>query len=56
MPDAFLRSVWGEALPSAGAYGVAVCFPPTDPRRRQKLEQPWSRPSTVALDKLGVTI
>jgi len=31
MPDEFLRAVVGFELPRQGAYGVAMCFLPTDP-------------------------
>ena len=40
LPDAFFRAVVAEELPPAGAYGVAVCFLPSDGEaRRAKLEQ-----------------
>jgi glutamate synthase domain-containing protein 2/glutamate synthase domain-containing protein 1/glutamate synthase domain-containing protein 3 len=39
MPDAFLRAVVDFDLPPLGDYGVAQCFLPTDPARRQKIEQ-----------------
>jgi glutamate synthase domain-containing protein 2/glutamate synthase domain-containing protein 1/glutamate synthase domain-containing protein 3 len=40
LPDEFFRAVIGEALPPAGAYGVAVCFlPREDASRRAELEQ-----------------
>ncbi len=39
MPDRFLRSVVDFELPPASRYGVAMCFLPTDPARREKLEQ-----------------
>ncbi len=39
MPDAFLRAASGLQLPERGAYGVAVCFFPTDPARRAELER-----------------
>ncbi len=40
IPDAFLRAaVAGVELPSAGRYGVGVCYLPTDPDRRVLLEQ-----------------
>src|ERR1700691_3734125 len=32
MPDTFLRQVVDFALPAPGAYGVAMCFLPNDPR------------------------
>jgi glutamate synthase domain-containing protein 2/glutamate synthase domain-containing protein 1/glutamate synthase domain-containing protein 3 len=38
MPDAFLRSQVRD-LPLPGAYGVAVCFLPTNRRRRKELER-----------------
>jgi glutamate synthase domain-containing protein 2/glutamate synthase domain-containing protein 1/glutamate synthase domain-containing protein 3 len=37
LPDAFLRAVSGFELPSAGAYGVAVCFLPHDAARHDEL-------------------
>jgi glutamate synthase domain-containing protein 2/glutamate synthase domain-containing protein 1/glutamate synthase domain-containing protein 3 len=39
IPDAFLRAVAGFELPPPGDYGVAQCFLPTDPARREKIEQ-----------------
>ena len=39
MPDRFLRESVDFALPPAGQYGVAMCFLPTDPSRREKIEQ-----------------
>jgi glutamate synthase domain-containing protein 2/glutamate synthase domain-containing protein 1/glutamate synthase domain-containing protein 3 len=40
LPDEFFRSVISEELPTAGAYGVAVCFLPKDDGvRRAELEQ-----------------
>jgi glutamate synthase domain-containing protein 2/glutamate synthase domain-containing protein 1/glutamate synthase domain-containing protein 3 len=39
MPDAFLRAVAGFELPPPGDYGVAQCFLPNDPARREKIEQ-----------------
>ena len=38
IPDAFFRAVVGDALPAAGRYGVAMCFLPPEPGRRQELE------------------
>ncbi|HEV2592576.1 MAG TPA: glutamate synthase large subunit [Gaiellaceae bacterium] len=38
MPDAFLRAQVRD-LPLPGCYGVAVCFLPTDRRRRKALER-----------------
>ncbi len=38
IPDRFFRAVCDFPLPDAGRYGVAVCFLPTDDRRRQTLE------------------
>ena len=38
IPDAFFRAVVGDALPARGSYGVAVCFLPHEPGRRQELE------------------
>src|SRR4029079_6900466 len=39
MPDELMRAVRGSALPAAGAYGVCVCFLPTDAKRRAELEE-----------------
>jgi glutamate synthase (NADPH/NADH) large chain/glutamate synthase (ferredoxin) len=39
MPDRFLRESVDFALPPVGQYGVAMCFLPTDPSRREKIEQ-----------------
>src|SRR3954453_19582808 len=39
MPDAFLRAVAEFDLPPLGDYGVAQCFLPYDPARREKIEQ-----------------
>jgi len=38
MPDKFFRATVDFELPPLGQYGVAVCFLPTDPERRGKLE------------------
>jgi len=38
MPDAFFRAIVDFELPPLGRYGVAVCFLPTDDKRRGKLE------------------
>ncbi|HEX8158281.1 MAG TPA: glutamate synthase large subunit [Solirubrobacteraceae bacterium] len=38
MPHAFFRANVDFELPDPGRYGVAVCFLPTDPKRRTKLE------------------
>jgi len=38
VPDAFLRGVFGAALPKAGAYGVGMCFLPQDDARRAEVE------------------
>ncbi|HEY3238225.1 MAG TPA: glutamate synthase large subunit, partial [Acidimicrobiia bacterium] len=38
IPDRFFRAVCDFPLPDPGHYGVAVCFLPTDDRRRQTLE------------------
>jgi glutamate synthase (NADPH/NADH) large chain/glutamate synthase (ferredoxin) len=38
MPHAFFRASVDFELPDPGRYGVAVCFLPTDPARRSKLE------------------
>jgi len=48
IPDAFFRAVVGDALPAAGAYGVAMCFLPGDAARRQELE---SRLATIVDDE-----
>ncbi|HWE80438.1 MAG TPA: glutamate synthase central domain-containing protein, partial [Gaiellaceae bacterium] len=40
LPDEFFRAVIAEELPPAGAFGVAVCFLPSDDApRRAELEQ-----------------
>ncbi len=39
MPDELMRAVVGSELPTAGAYGVCVCFLPTDAKRRVELEE-----------------
>src|SRR3954449_2916717 len=39
MPDAFLRASVDFDLPPLGDYGVAQCFLPNDPARREKIEQ-----------------
>src|SRR3954452_23030689 len=39
MPGAFLRAAVDFDLPPLGDYGVAQCFLPTDPARREKIEQ-----------------
>ena len=38
MPDAFLREEVDFDLPPAGTYGVAMCFLPTNPAVRTKIE------------------
>ena len=38
MPDELLRAVAGFELPAPGAYGVLMCFLPTDPGARVRLE------------------
>jgi glutamate synthase domain-containing protein 2/glutamate synthase domain-containing protein 1/glutamate synthase domain-containing protein 3 len=38
MPDELLRAVVGFELPPLGSYGVLVCFLPTDPDARSRLE------------------
>ena len=38
MPDELLRAVVDFELPPAGAYGVLMCFLPTDPTARANLE------------------
>src|SRR5271167_2172250 len=39
MPDELLRAEVGFELPPAGAYGVLMCFLPTDPDARGRLEE-----------------
>src|ERR1700691_4504193 len=39
MPDELLRAVVDFELPAAGAYGVLMCFLPTDPAVRARLEE-----------------
>ena len=39
IPDAFFRAEAGFLLPPKGEYGVAVCFLPQDPARREAIEQ-----------------
>jgi glutamate synthase domain-containing protein 2/glutamate synthase domain-containing protein 1/glutamate synthase domain-containing protein 3 len=39
MPDRFMRAVVGDHLPSAGQYGVGVCFFSQDDARRIELER-----------------
>jgi len=38
MPDELLRAAVGFQLPQRGAYGVLMCFLPTDPAARGRLE------------------
>ncbi|HUB35552.1 MAG TPA: glutamate synthase large subunit [Solirubrobacteraceae bacterium] len=38
MPDELLRAAVDFELPPAGAYGVLMCFLPTDPQARSRLE------------------
>ncbi len=38
MPDELLRALAGFELPAAGAYGVLMCFLPTDPAARERVE------------------
>ena len=38
MPDELLRSAVDFELPPLGSYGVLMCFLPTDPAARQRLE------------------
>jgi len=38
-PDRFFRGVVDFELPPPGQYGVAMCFLPRDPARREKIEQ-----------------
>ncbi len=38
MPDELLRALAGFELPRTGAYGVLMCFLPTDPQVRARLE------------------
>ena len=46
MPDELLRAVAGIDLPAAGAYGVLMCFLPTDAQARARAESLLER--TVA--------
>jgi glutamate synthase (NADPH/NADH) large chain/glutamate synthase (ferredoxin) len=39
MPDELLRAVAGFELPAHGAYGVLMCFLPTDPAARARVER-----------------
>src|SRR4051812_23412880 len=39
MPDAFLREQVGFELPELGRYAVAMCFLPTNPSVRGKIEE-----------------
>ena len=39
MPDELLRAVAGFELPPPGRYGVMMCFLPTDPAARARLEE-----------------
>ena len=39
MPDELLRAVVDFELPPLGAYGVLMCFLPTDPAARARLEE-----------------
>jgi len=39
MPDELMRSVVDFELPTAGQYGVLMCFLPTDDAARGRLEQ-----------------
>ena len=38
MPDELMRGLIGQDLPPPGAYGVCVCFLPSDEDRRAELE------------------
>jgi glutamate synthase domain-containing protein 2/glutamate synthase domain-containing protein 1/glutamate synthase domain-containing protein 3 len=38
MPDELLRALAGFELPSAGSYGVLMCFLPTDRAARERIE------------------
>jgi glutamate synthase domain-containing protein 2/glutamate synthase domain-containing protein 1/glutamate synthase domain-containing protein 3 len=38
MPDELLRAVAGLELPAPGRYGVMMCFLPTDPQARARIE------------------
>ncbi len=38
MPDELLRAVAGFELPTAGAYGVMMCFLPTEDAARERIE------------------
>ena len=48
VPDAFFRSIFGDRLPPAGAYGVGTCFLPQAGEARRALEQLVER--TVAAE------
>jgi glutamate synthase domain-containing protein 2/glutamate synthase domain-containing protein 1/glutamate synthase domain-containing protein 3 len=39
LPDPFFRGILGAGLPPTGAYGVGMCFLPTDPERRAGFEE-----------------
>jgi glutamate synthase (NADPH/NADH) large chain/glutamate synthase (ferredoxin) len=39
MPDELLRAAAGFELPQPGSYGVMMCFLPTDPAARARLEE-----------------
>jgi glutamate synthase domain-containing protein 2/glutamate synthase domain-containing protein 1/glutamate synthase domain-containing protein 3 len=43
MPDELLRAVVGFELPAPGRYGVMMCFLPTDPDARARLEATLER-------------
>jgi glutamate synthase domain-containing protein 2/glutamate synthase domain-containing protein 1/glutamate synthase domain-containing protein 3 len=43
MPDELLRAVVPFELPPPGRYGVLMCFLPTDPAARERLEQMLER-------------
>ncbi|MGA7703780.1 MAG: glutamate synthase large subunit [Solirubrobacteraceae bacterium] len=48
MPDELLRAVAGFELPAHGAYGVLMCFLPTDDATRARIEEMLDR--TVAAE------
>jgi glutamate synthase (NADPH/NADH) large chain/glutamate synthase (ferredoxin) len=50
MPDELLRAVVDFELPPAGAYGVLMCFLPTEPEPRARLEAQLER-SVAKLDQ-----
>jgi glutamate synthase domain-containing protein 2/glutamate synthase domain-containing protein 1/glutamate synthase domain-containing protein 3 len=47
LPDELYRSELGRELPPGGRYGVAVCFLPDEPHRRDELEALLERTATA---------